>query len=109
MSEEQQQLADRTAQQEEGPAAARPRRWTIAALLGVLLALIGGTLVYVLYEPEYEASAWIQIEEKAPFIAYEERGRSAQFVETQVQLIHSPLVLAPVLSAKIKKQTEEGE
>ena len=45
--------------------------------------------------PQYEAAAWLRIEEKTPYLAFELRNddRSRAFFQTQVELIRSPLVL----------------
>jgi len=55
--------------------------------------------VYLLFEPQYEAVAWLRIDEKAPHLAFESgmEERSQRFVNTQVELLHSPLVLGPVV------------
>ena len=76
------------------------RWWLLATPLALLLAAAGGGVVYLLFKPEYEAAAWMQIEERTPslldFTRFEDRSKT--FVQTQIQLIHSPLVMGPVLS-----------
>ncbi len=85
-------------QEQQAPEASRRPRWGIITLIGVMLAVIGAALVYLFYQPMYEASAWIQIEDTRPYIAFPDSDTSKVFAETQVELIGSPLVLAPVLS-----------
>lgn len=74
------------------------RWWKWAAPLGLILAAATGALLYFVFEPTYEASAWLQIEERPLYIAFESKENSTKFVQTQVELIRSPLVLAPVIS-----------
>ena len=90
--------------------------WKWATPIGLVLAVIFGTLIYFLFEPVYEATAWLRIEDTRPYIAFPDSGSSKTFIDTQVQLIRSPLVLAPVLSQpkiasipKIKELEESKE
>jgi capsular exopolysaccharide synthesis family protein len=71
-------------------------RWGLPAAL--LLAAVSGGLVWYFFEPVYEATAWLQIEDRAPYIAFESQEESKRFVETQTALLRSPLVLGPVVS-----------
>jgi hypothetical protein len=71
---------------------------TTAVSLGLILAIIAGGLVYVLFEPQYETSAWLRTESRVPYVAFPPREDSRRFVATQVELIRSPLVLGPVVS-----------
>ena len=75
------------------------RWWMIAAPVGLLLAAIAGAVVYLLFEPVYEAAAWFKIEERTPYLAFESKdeGRSKLFFQTQIETIRSPLVLGPVI------------
>jgi len=73
--------------------------WKVATPIGLVLAAVAGTLIYLTFEPVYEASAWLQIYSVAPRILPDRvHNDSRLFVETQVQLMHSPLVLGPVIS-----------
>jgi polysaccharide biosynthesis transport protein len=77
------------------------RRWRkVIVPSSLILAILGILLAHVLSQPEYEAAAWLRIEEKTPFLAFESRNddRSRAFFQTQVELIRSPLVLG--LAAK---------
>jgi polysaccharide biosynthesis transport protein len=75
------------------------RWWMVAAPVGLLLAAGSGVIVYLLFEPSYEAAAWFKIEERTPFLAFETKddGRSKLFFQTQIETIRSPLVLGPVI------------
>ncbi|MEX0713602.1 MAG: hypothetical protein WD278_14690, partial [Pirellulales bacterium] len=65
----------------------------------MLLAVLAVAATWLIFEPKYEASAWLQIEEKRPFIAFPASdSESKLFVQTQVELIKSPLVLGEVLA-----------
>ena len=77
------------------------RRWWLIALpAGVLLAAVGSAVVYLLFEPKYEAAAWLKIDERTPYLAFEDKNDempSKAFFQTQIELIRSPLVLGPVM------------
>jgi uncharacterized protein involved in exopolysaccharide biosynthesis len=75
-------------------------KWATAAAL--LLAAGSAAAVLWFFEPVYQASAWIQIEDAAPYVAYgtvyQRPEQEEQFVKTQMELLRGPLVLAPALS-----------
>lgn len=74
------------------------RRWWILGLFaGLLTALGAATVTYLTYKPEYKASIWLRIYATAPFIVFQDRDDSVNFVENQIQLIRSPLVLNALL------------
>ncbi len=76
------------------------RWWLIAMPVGLVLGGAGSAAVWLLFQPQYEAAAWLKIDEKAPFVAYEtksEESRSKEFFQTQIEMIRSPLVLGPVV------------
>jgi len=76
------------------------RWWKVALPIGLLLAGLAGGVVWMLFEPKYEASAWLRIREVAPKIAFplqQDRGYSGRFVQTQIELMRSPLVLSRML------------
>lgn len=86
------------------------RWWKIALPVGLLLGGVAATIVFLQFKPLYEASAWIQIEETNPYVVFPDRTGSSRFVETQRQLLQSPLVLGPVVSdpaiARLPEMTE---
>ena len=87
--------------------------WKVATPIAVVLAVISTAIVWVQFEPVYRASAWIQIEDRAPFIAYQSREKSKRYSQTQMQLLRSPLVLGPVVSqpeiASLPEVRKNGE
>ncbi len=77
------------------------RWWRLALPAGVLLAALGGVVVYWLFEPTYEASAWIKIEERPPYAfgeANRESTRSQAFTANQIELLRGPQVLSKVMA-----------
>jgi len=73
--------------------------WKIALPAGLLLAAAGAALAWGLFQPQYEAAAWLRIDEKPAFVAFESQypGRLSSFMNTQVELLRSPLVLGAVV------------
>jgi len=72
--------------------------WKLTVPLGLTLAAVMGTLLFVTYKPTYEASAWLRIKESTPFVVVQSRDHSRSFAETQIELIRSPLVLGTVVA-----------
>lgn len=72
--------------------------WKLAAPVGIVLASLAATAMWWMFTPEYEAQAWLRIEDRRPYIAYPTRDESIRFVSTQVELIRSPLVIGPAIS-----------
>jgi uncharacterized protein involved in exopolysaccharide biosynthesis len=88
-------------------------RWTTALAVGLCLAPIAAWMALAGYAPLYQASALIMIEEAAPHIAFDGASvasRSSAFVQTQLEILRSPLVLQPALNdPKIASQPEISE
>lgn len=72
--------------------------WKVAIPLGLVLAAAGAGVVWWQFQPVYQAQAWLRIEDQRPYIAFPSKGSSRRFVNTQVALIRSPLVIEPALS-----------
>lgn len=75
--------------------------WKWACPTGLILATGSCLVVYTLFEPQYKASAWLRIEEEVPYLAFERKDAMQQskgFVQTQIELLRSPMVLNPVAS-----------
>ena len=55
-------------------------------------------MVWLSFTPIYEATAWMEIKEQPLYVAFEPRSNSnaSLFFKTQLQTIHSPVVLARV-------------
>jgi capsular exopolysaccharide synthesis family protein len=73
--------------------------WYLLLPVSLLCSAAAASAVYITFRPVYRASAQIQIASDRPFVAYESRERiekKYEFVETQVELLKSPLVLNPV-------------
>jgi succinoglycan biosynthesis transport protein ExoP len=87
--------------------------WKVVVPVGLLLGAVSGTVVYALFEPVYEASAWLEIKDRAPYIAFPDRDSSRSFISTQQALICSPLVLCQVTSrpeiARLPELAEEED
>jgi uncharacterized protein involved in exopolysaccharide biosynthesis len=82
--------------------------WKVATPIGVVLgALIGGA-IWWWYVPVYRAEALLKIESRRPYIAYPQRGSSRTYVQNQVNLIRSPLVLRDVLQEKVDDPKNPG-
>lgn len=92
----------------DGSGSLSPRRvleairywWAWALPAGIVFAAVAGGLVLATFHPSYMASAWLRIEDRAPFIAFEskEGDQSKSFVQTQLELLRSPMVLEPALA-----------
>ena len=76
------------------------RWWLIAAPVGLLLATGASAVVWLLFKPQYEAAAWLKIDERAPYLAYDikDDSGSRSYCQTQFELIRSPVVLGPVVA-----------
>ncbi len=78
------------------------RWWKWIIPTGVVLAAIAAATVWYLWVPEYEAVALINIQSDVPFIAFDEtssQGEGEKYVQTQIELLRSQVVLAPVLAS----------
>jgi len=78
--------------------------WKFVLPAGLVLAGIAAAAILYFYVPKYEASALVAIEQSAPFIAFTEgkvtgSRASERYIQTQIELLRSDVVLAPVLSS----------
>ncbi len=73
------------------------RWWKIAAPIGIALAALAVGVTWWLYEPVYVASAWFHVRPNERLIAEPGRQGTDRFLQTQVALVQSPVVLGPVL------------
>jgi capsular exopolysaccharide synthesis family protein len=74
--------------------------WAIVIPAGLVLAAIAAALVFLFYVPKYESTALLMIENAAPYIAFssqDQGGQSERYVQTQLELLRSAVVLEPVL------------
>ena len=78
------------------------RWWKIATPTALVFAAAAAAVIWLQFTPMYEATAWFKIDEGSPFIAYneklEDRSSTHVYVQTQIELLRSTLVLGPVIS-----------
>lgn len=74
------------------------RWWWQCTAGGIALAFLGGGAVLALFVPSYEASAWLEIKDQAPVVAFQSANQSSVFAETQIQTIRSPICLLKVVA-----------
>jgi capsular exopolysaccharide synthesis family protein len=75
--------------------------WKLVVPLGVLFAAAASAIVWHFHVPQFMAKALVKIEADAPFIAFEDGVASPQtdrYVQTQIELMRSAVVLSPLLS-----------
>jgi uncharacterized protein involved in exopolysaccharide biosynthesis len=90
------------------------RWWRVAIPAASILAIAGAAIVWDRFTPQYEASAWLRFDERTPFLAFAETSEGSKaFVQTQIELIRSPLVLGPAIAhpeiAKLVSDTPKQE
>ena len=78
------------------------RQWWMV-LVPVSLALVGvaSTIIMLTYKPDFRASALVMIEESPPYVVFDGEGAtsgSSRYVDTQIELLRSPLVLEVLLA-----------
>ena len=86
------------------------RHWgKIVVPAGLILGALAGGLAYLLWTPMYEASAWIRIEESPQVVAFDLKQDSKAAVQTETELIKSPMVVTAALAdmAKASKPVPE--
>jgi capsular exopolysaccharide synthesis family protein len=77
------------------------RHWgKIVVPAGLILGALAGGLAYLLWTPMYEASAWIRIQETPQVVAFDLKQDSKAAVQTETELIRSPMVLRSALTDK---------
>ena len=74
--------------------------WKVSVPAGVLLAAATGSLVYYLFEPTYTASTWLFIQERPEQLLPTAGEDSRRFVDNQIELMKSPLLLGPIAAKK---------
>ena len=79
----------------------------------MLAAIVAATVLY-LHVPRYEARSLLMIEDFGPFVAFNESanaGQSQRYIQTQLEILRSPVVLEPALSrpeiASIKARSKK--
>ncbi|TWT87513.1 Tyrosine-protein kinase YwqD [Pseudobythopirellula maris] len=85
------------------------RWWVVATPVGLFLSVAAVVAICLMSQPVYRASAWLKIKAESPYVVFkdEETALDAKrFVETQVELIRSPMVVAPLLGDPAIAQLE---
>jgi len=69
--------------------------WKIAFPVGLLLACVDVAVVWLLFEPKYEASALLEINEQAPYVAFEPKESvvSKGYFHSQMEIIRSRWII----------------
>ncbi|MGE0759545.1 MAG: hypothetical protein AB7O38_21180, partial [Pirellulaceae bacterium] len=78
--------------------------WYVLLPAAGVLGSLGALIVFLTFTPVFRATAQVQIARSTPYLAYERRepvGDPEEFVETQIELMTSDMVLGPVLQAKV--------
>ena len=76
------------------------RRWSLRCLfIGFMLAMLTAIILYVAVPPQYPATAHLQMRATAPTFLFETPplGKYDLFVNTQIALLRSPVVLGKAL------------
>jgi capsular exopolysaccharide synthesis family protein len=76
-------------------------KWLVPTTL--VLLVISLAAVFYLFQPQYRASAWLQVKSQQPFVAFPDdtpvdREATQKFVRTQIELLRSPLIIMRALS-----------
>jgi capsular exopolysaccharide synthesis family protein len=78
------------------------RQWSFIVIpAGLILAAAAAAVVILTYTPSYQASTLIKIKDMKPSVIFGSEGNTGEtprYVETQVELLRSPVVLEPVLA-----------
>jgi succinoglycan biosynthesis transport protein ExoP len=77
------------------------RRWAFLCFpVGCVLALAGAAFTWFFIPSVFEAQALLTIQDRQPVIAFQDKAEadSRKFVQTQVELMRTPLVLGGVLN-----------
>lgn len=81
--------------------------WHVALPMGLLLAAGAATVVYYITTPTYTATAWIEISPPLNIIPGSTNVDSIRFVDNQIALMRSPLVLDPVVGLSAVRSAPE--
>src|SRR3989304_296628 len=75
--------------------------WKVGIPVGAVLAATAAVLVIYSYVPRYEARSLLMIEDYSPYVAFSQSSvsrESQRYIQTQLEILRSPVVLEPVLS-----------
>ena len=74
------------------------RWWRVVLPCGLVTAAIAAGIVYLTFQPVYQAKALLQIRDTTPYVAFQTREDPQRFLENQMALMRSSLVIGPVVS-----------
>src|SRR5579863_6864501 len=75
---------------------ARWWHWVLPA--GLLLGGAGAAIGWLTFQPTFVAEAWVRIEDRRPYVAFPTQEESTRFVQTQVEMLRSPVVVTQCLT-----------
>jgi len=84
--------------------------WKVILPVGLVLASLAAAVIVSSYEPDFKASALVMVEDSAPYIAFSGSTVSrntGKYVQTQVELLRSSVILGPVLGRPEIAKLEE--
>ncbi len=84
--------------------------WKAIVPVGLVLASIAAAVIVLSYKPDYKSSALVVVEESAPYIAFSGgtvNRNMKKYVQTQIELLRSSVILAPVLGRPEVAKLEE--
>jgi capsular exopolysaccharide synthesis family protein len=75
--------------------------WMVVVPVGLVLAALAAGVVVYTYVPMYQATRMLTIEDTEPYVAFASRSHRGDrgYIQTQLQLLRSQIVLQPVLGA----------
>ncbi|HTN74703.1 MAG TPA: hypothetical protein VL096_05630, partial [Pirellulaceae bacterium] len=89
------------------------RWWLPATATSLILVACSAAVTWFTFQPTYRAAAWLQIRENPTHLAYPTHDNAARFVQNQIELLHSSLVIGPALAnpevAKIAELQQQSD
>lgn len=88
------------------------RWWRVLLPVTLVLLVVANSIVFYVFRPRYRAAAWLQVKSQQPYVAFREqevadREDARKYVQTQMELMRSPLVLARALGQPEIARTPE--
>jgi capsular exopolysaccharide synthesis family protein len=74
------------------------RWWHVTLPVALTCAAIAAGTIWLLSEPKFRAAAWLEMRETPEHIAYPRQDEARRYVQNQIELMRSSLVVGPVLS-----------
>ena len=73
------------------------RWWKVLVPISLLAVCLSSVLIFMVVVPKYRASSWLQIREHKDWLITPSKEETDGYVQTQIEMIRSPVVLTPVL------------